>query len=226
MKIPNCRSLFGGTFAVVTFLALASPASATSMADLLAGGSVTCGNLTFQNFRNFSSVDSGGASAPTAAEVFVNPDAANCGTLNPGPGILIQSAKWNVNAGQTIDTAFTFDVLAPFPIIKDARMSFLAFDAQDGGDIHVDESLFDINGNFVQSLSVDSGIGPFVDTHVFSGGPYAFLTVNKDIALEGNANGSASLSTLTQNFSEVPEPMTLGLTGVALLGLAFFRRQC
>ncbi len=148
-----------------------SQANAAIMADLLAGGSITCGDKLFTNFRTFSSNASGGADAPSAAQIFVSPDTANCGTYNPGPGLLFQSAAWNVNPLGTIDTAFTFDVIVPKgePRMDDATLSLLSFDAQNGGEIHISESLFSGVTN-VQNLSIDSLIGPIVDHHVFPNG--------------------------------------------------------
>ncbi|MBL8173846.1 MAG: PEP-CTERM sorting domain-containing protein [Bryobacterales bacterium] len=197
-------------------------AQAVPLSDLLGGGSITCGDKIFTNFRLFTTGGSGGADAPSAAEIFVVPDTSSCGTVNPGPGLLFNSAMWNVNAGQTIDTGFTFDVIAPGPLITDARLALLSFDAEDGGQIHISESIF-VGTNNIVNLSVDSLTGPFVDWHKFPSGPYSIITVNKDISLEGHANGNATLSTFTQHFSQVPEPATLALVGLALLGAGLAR---
>jgi hypothetical protein len=174
-------------------------AQAAPLSDLLAGASLTCGDKTFSNFRNFFSNGAGGADAPTAAEIFVNVDQANCGNFIPGPGIIIQSAKWNVDPDGSIDTAFTFDVIVAggLPLIRDASLGLLSFDATGGAVIHITEFLFDSNNNNVANLSVDTVLGPITDTHIL--GPahgYSFLTVNKDVALEGHG-GQALLSTFS-----------------------------
>lgn len=214
---------FVGVLCVLAVLGVLQ-AQAASMSDLLQGGSISCGDKTFTNFRNFTSVAAGGADAPTAAQVFVSSDAGTCGTFEPGPGLLFQSAVWNVNAGGTIDTAFTFDVFAPGPLIHDAVLAFVSFDAQGGGEIHISESLFDSLNNSVQNLSVDSLTGPTTDHHIFPGGlTYSKLTVNKDISLEGHTDGNATLSTFTQNFSEVPEPATLSMLGLGILLVGSYR---
>ena len=202
---------------------------AVPMSDLLAGGSVTCGDKTFTNFRDFSSVASGGADAPTAAQVFISPDASNCSTLNPGPGILIQSAQWNVNSGESIDTAFSFDVIvdpASELSIHDVDLGLQSFALDNGhvGDIHVTESVVDQLNNNVADLLVDAATGPTADHHDLLG-LFTFLSVHKDISLEGHVGGSASLSTLTQNFSEVPEPASLAVIGVGLFALGWIRRR-
>ena len=205
-------------------LVAASSSRAATMADLLSGGSITCGDKTFLNFRTFVSNAAGGADAPTSAQIFVTPDTANCGTFNPGPGLVFQSANWNVNAGGTMDTAFTYDVIAPGLLMHDALLSFLSYDAQNGGEIHITESLIDSLNTSVQNLSVDSLTGPTADSHIFSG-LYSFLTVNMDVSLEGHANGNASLSTFTVNISEIPEPTSVVMVGLGLAGVIVGARR-
>ena len=140
------------------------------------------------------------------------------------------SAKWNVNPNQNIDTFWSYDVVVNSGAkrIRDASMELLSYAIDNGGDIHITETLKDILNNVIASvppgpLSVDALIGPQTDHHVFLQN-YAFLTVNKDVSLEGH-DGSASLSTFKQNFSQVPEPATLPLLGGALVAFAFASRK-
>lgn len=212
----------------VALLAIAGQANATtiSMADLLAGGSIACGDKTFFHFHDFLSVGTNGAVAPTASQVFGTE--TDCGTNKPGPGIIWQSPNWNVNPTQDIDTSWSYDVIVNSGAkrIIDASMEFLSATADNGADIHITESLFNSTPAFVNSLLIDLVVGPQIDIHdPLPGGPYSFLSVNKDVSLEGHATGNASLSTFKQNFSQVPEPATLPLLGGALIAFAFASRK-
>jgi hypothetical protein len=53
------------------------------------------------------------------------------------------------------------------------------------------------------------------------------LWVQKDIIATGGgaANGFASISIIDQTFSQVPEPSTVMLVGLGLLGLVAMRRK-
>jgi hypothetical protein len=223
-KPKGTRAFSGLIFACIVLGFGTLNAQAATMADLLAGGSITCGDKTFSNFRNFFSNGAGGAIAPTSAEVFVNADSTNCGTDifgQPGPGLVFQSANWNVNPGQSMDTAFTFDVTVTRPLlasIGDVSMSLLSFANLNGADIHITESMFSGVTN-VGNLVVDAGLGRVSDSIKFAPPGFVTLTINKDISLEGHAQGSASLSTFSQNFSEIPEPGSLTYFGIGILGI-------
>jgi len=205
-----------------------SQSRAVPLSDLLAGGSITCLDKTFSNFHAFNNVNAGGAVGPTAAQVDISADPSTCGPgasplAVPGPGLLIQSAQWNVNANQSIDTAFSYDVTSSAGLsIHDADLILESFVADGGADIHITESLFGTAG-LITSLGVDTLTGPITDHHDFA--PVTFLTVNKDISLDGHAAGSASLSTFRQDFSQVPEPASLAIVGFGLIGLGWLRRR-
>lgn len=224
------KRVFLASALAVSLIAIGTQQSqATPMSALLTGGSVVCGDKTFSNFRDFSSVATGGAIAPTADEVFISPDASNCSTLSPGPGILIQSPNWNVNSGQSMDTAFSFDVTinpGSYLSMNDVELGLksYALDNASIGDIHVTESVVDSSNNSLANLLVDAAAGPTFDHHDLPG-LYSFLSVHKDISLEGHVGGSASLSTLTQNFSEIDEPGSLAIVGFALIALGWCRRR-
>jgi hypothetical protein len=51
------------------------------------------------------------------------------------------------------------------------------------------------------------------------------IHVSKDIGVNGSAEGLATISGVTNNFSEVPEPATMLLLGSGLVGLAGFARR-
>lgn len=201
-----------------------------SMEELLAGQTIVFGRKEFYNFRLFNSVDSGGADAPDASEVFVFTDPASEWSLDPGEGLIIQSGKWNVDPGGTIDTTFTYNVrmlpewLQAGYRIKDVSMLLMSYDAHDGGEIHITESVTTVDNTPLANLLVEWPNGPILERVDFA--PVSEVIVRKDISLEGHATGRAALSTLGQYFSQVvPEPSSVVLMGVGGLGLGLFTRR-
>jgi len=82
-------------------------------------------------------------------------------------------------------------------------------------------------GGQVYTLTVsDSSSGSTLfDSVSFAGA--SEVDVQKDITLQAGTNGSASLSLVTNQFSEVqtPEPGTLSMLGLGLIGVGGFVRR-
>jgi hypothetical protein len=230
-RVAEIRQLrFIGLTGIVCLLgAVQAQAGNVTMASLLAGGSVACGDETFSGFTNFSSVASGGAGAPDATEVFVSAP-STCGTTDLFAGILFQSALWNVNSAQTMDTSFTFNVITPTGDLGDfltgATLAFGSDGATGTGDIHVTESIYDTSNHNLANLLVDYQSAITSNSVTFLPPGYSELTIRKDISLEGNSAGTATLSTLTQNFTEAtPEPGTVSMVGLGIIGVAVIARR-
>lgn len=189
-------------------------------------------------FSGFSGSSSGSEGANLLSNeeinVFVDSTALN-------PGLAFQGA-WNAVTGQTNDTLiqFTVTVMEGGNPIEDASLGIQGSGTIGVAGVSVAETIclggtFDpgCSSGMVASLLVadlpgDSGDILF-DHTTFD--PVMSIEVTKDINLFASGTGEvnfATLSLVTQNFSEtpVPEPATLSLlgTGLVMLGGAVRRR--
>lgn len=188
------------------------------------GFSCTVSDKTFFNFA-FTSTGGGSASALMANQLAVAPNL----TL-VGPGLVFSSGALVVDNRITttpvesfVDVSLSYSVSAPNPpLIEDADLT-VAGGTTGGGLARIDESL-NPGGALAVQLPTTSDMVNIVP-------PVASLDVLKDILVEVPANtiGFANITAIGQHFSEtttrMPEPATLAIIGVGLLGFSIARRR-
>jgi hypothetical protein len=136
-------------------------------------------------------------------------------------GIIFQAAfgAHSVNGDPgSVDILLNYIVTASAPRITDIHMIFNG-NYSGTGYVDVVEQVY-AGANVVGQIAVQNPPTTLEAAADLSGGPYTSIHVNKDIQLYSGLNGSASISSIGQYFSQVPEPGTIALVGVALLGLA------
>lgn len=187
-----------------------------------AGFSCTVGDKSFSNFT-FTSTGGGSGLAVTPAEFNVSPQ-----TTLLGPGLLFSTGALVVDNSLTtnpglsfVDVSLGYSVTAPNPpLIADADL-VVAGGTTGGGTARVDETLTP-GGTLTVILPNTTDTVNIVP-------PVAALDVLKDILVEVPANtiGFANITAIGQHFSEtvVPEPATLAIIGVGLLGFSIARRR-
>jgi hypothetical protein len=198
---------------------------------IVPGFSCGIGDKTFSDFAYTGTANPPGFEIP-AGSVGVTPI-----TTAGDPG-LQWSAGWFASTTSgvlTQDSLFQFNVSvnpngAP---ITDLSLAIGGVGFAGTGAVIVDETaclgalLPTCTGGQIITLRVFSSAGgtQLVDTASFAG--VDLVSVSKDVEIQAGTNGDASLSVLTDQFSEgsstVPEPGTLsmlGLGGAALVGFA------
>ncbi len=212
--------------------AWATPActNGETLSALMDQGSCQIGDKVFSNF-NYTSSAQGGALAITAAGITVDALGAN-GTGNIG---LQFNADWAANAGQVTDSdiGFTVSVVnGGSMLIDDTGLAQISGVNGDGSasvaELGCGPAPCTPNGG-IRLLTFDNN-GPTVETvdnTYFT--PVGSLSVMKDIGVSGGTSGYAQLSLVQDTFAQTsaPEPMSMGLLGggLALLGLARWRRS-
>ena len=206
------RFVMAGLTVFILFAGLS--ANATTMRDLLDGGSLQQGDLQFFDFGGFSSMAIAGAQP-------VTPNQITAATKEDafGPGLVFDSFAFSVGENEAQTTSFTFLVrsLSDLEEITDAELSLKATGEATAT---VFERITDLSGNSLglnRTFSSPNG-AMLSDTSTFP--PQSVIRVEKIITLNGNASSGEQIDEFRQDFS-IPEPssLSLAMVGIFHLGL-------
>ena len=209
-------------------IAMASVACPVSTYDNYLGGfSCTIDDKTFSNF-SYASSASGGAALIPPSGVAVVPI-----TTPHNPGFLFTSG-FGVISNQTQDEFFGFTVRVNSGgnAIDDITLLQLGSGFTGTGSASIAETvcLGDtfadgcLHGTIASLLTVDNSTLVKLSDHI-TFAPVRVIDVVKDLELFGGPSGSAFVSGVENQFSEVPEPSTLLMLGTGIVGLTGILRR-
>jgi hypothetical protein len=210
--------------------------SNVSLQDLLGGDYIEINNgydtKKFSNFSGYTSTDFHGGPGANASLIAVT--GLSDGGLDPGPGLKYNTGEWFVGANQQQDTSFSYVVSVLGPTSYRIHDNFLDVGAgqvgANNGQIRVLEQAVDPSppNNAIATAKVleinTAGVvsGATMDQIFYQ--PVMSVKIKKDIFLKGGTNDFTSITDMTQRYSQVlvPEPSTMAIAGLGMLGMVGF----
>lgn len=197
----------------------AGSAGAITLAEVDGGAlSFLSGDETLL-FDNFQVVTSGDVSSDlTDYDIEI---------LENGFRIVALDSALSLSGGEFGDVVVSYDVWAQNDLLIDgAVLDFVAAAAGAGALASVSEDLSTGGGGSFADLAVIvTGGGTAIPSDSVDFAPIAHIQVIKDIVANGDGGTSASIESVDQTFSVVPEPGTLLLIGPGIAGLALAGRR-
>jgi len=207
--------------------------TSVALSDLIAGtGGIDGITVGDKNMNGFTYTRDPVGDMPTAAQISVT------GFKDPNGnwGITFQGPFQDLVGGGSSDAAIRFDVnIDPtfFRLgwrISDAHLFMNGAGVGPNSSILIDETFLPGSTQSLHTFlsTVNAGASQFSDSTVFNP-PLTTLHVTKDILANAANNGAlpARATVIDQSFSQIqiPEPTSLVLALVGLLGLAAYRRM-
>ncbi len=230
MRVSSTRRFLLTAFALLAMLPASARAAQTTLDVLLAGGDIVSGDKRFYGFENY--LQSGDMNInPATIDVFTISTLQPDGTIEYG--IRFQrAAGWELNgANKLYDMSLDFLVTATDPnkLISDNTLEITG-NHIGGGEAHLVEGVVDFQtGATLANKEVyinigDTGVDKLIDHQVFTSFVKT-IRVSKDFQLQtrNSPNDNIFVSHFDQTFSQVPEPTSVILMGIGIVGVAGLR---
>jgi hypothetical protein len=216
------------TILMLPVFAAAAPIACTTSPSTLsyyintvnANGGCAVDELTFSNF-SFSAA-AGQTSNPTEDEILITPIDGD-ETTDPGLTFSHTSGVFALGGPNlSMEFTITFMVTAADPHLLYAASLFSTFNQTSSGN----------TATVHESVTHEAGKAQMTVTQGQNGPQVRFFPLDQSITVEktwslktgGNALSTVSVGDVHQNFTATPEPLTLVLTGIPLLGMGIARR--